>query len=129
MYNFDQLGIKTTYSKRCIQNPRSSPPELFCKKKDVLKNFAKFTGKHLCLGLFLNKVAALIKLFPCHFWEIFMNTFSDRTPLVAASRTPANMERFCENINSWIVDRALNGPLDHCWGYERFSKQTNFRLS
>ena len=36
-------------------------------KKDVLKNFAKFTGKHLCLSLFLNKVAALIKLFPCQF--------------------------------------------------------------
>ena len=26
-------------------------------KKDVLKNFAKFTGKHLCLSLLLNKVA------------------------------------------------------------------------
>ena len=26
-------------------------------KKDVLKNFTKFTGKHLCQSLFLNKVA------------------------------------------------------------------------
>ena len=26
-------------------------------KKGVLKNFAKFTGKHLCQSLFLNKVA------------------------------------------------------------------------
>ena len=26
-------------------------------KNDVLKNFAKFTGKHLCQSLFLNKVA------------------------------------------------------------------------
>ena len=26
-------------------------------KKDALKNFAKFTGKHLCQSLFFNKVA------------------------------------------------------------------------
>ena len=25
--------------------------------RDVLRNFAKFTGKHLCQGLFFNKVA------------------------------------------------------------------------
>ena len=29
---------------------RSSRPEMFC-KKDVLRNFAKFTGKHLCQSL------------------------------------------------------------------------------
>ena len=28
-------------------------------KKDVLKNFSKFTGKHLCQSLFFNKVAGL----------------------------------------------------------------------
>ena len=37
---------------------RSSRPELFC-KKGVLRNFTKFTGKHLCQGLFFNKVAGL----------------------------------------------------------------------
>ena len=30
------------------------PSEVFY-KKDVLKNFAKFTGKHLCRGLLFNK--------------------------------------------------------------------------
>ena len=29
---------------------RSSRPEMFCKEK-VLRNFTKFTGKHLCLSL------------------------------------------------------------------------------
>ena len=33
-------------------------PEVFC-KKGVLRNFAKFTGKHLCQSLFLNKIAGL----------------------------------------------------------------------
>ena len=32
--------------------------EVFC-KKDVLKNFAKFTAKHLCQSLFFNKVACV----------------------------------------------------------------------
>ena len=33
-------------------------PEVFC-KKGTLKNFVKFTGKHLCQSLFFNKVAGL----------------------------------------------------------------------
>ena len=35
---------------------RSSRPEVLY-KKGVLRNFAKFTGKHLCQSLFFNKVA------------------------------------------------------------------------
>ena len=30
-------------------------------KKGVLRNFTKFTGKHMCQGLFFNKVAGLLK--------------------------------------------------------------------
>ena len=33
---------------------RSSRPDVFC-KNDVLRNFAKFTGKHMFLRLFFNK--------------------------------------------------------------------------
>ena len=40
-------------------------------KKGVLKNFAKFTGKHLCSSLFLNKVAGLrpVTLFKKRLWH------------------------------------------------------------
>ena len=48
---------------------RNSRPEVFC-KKGVLRNFAKFTGKHLCQNLFFNKVACL----SCEFCEIFLKT-------------------------------------------------------
>ena len=37
---------------------RRSRPKVFC-KKGVLRNFTKFTGKHLCQSLFFNKVAGL----------------------------------------------------------------------
>ena len=39
-----------------VKMSRGSRPEVFS-KKGVLRNFAKFTGKHLCQRLFFNKVA------------------------------------------------------------------------
>ena len=51
-----EKNIKAELSN--CQSARSSRPEVFC-KKGVLRNFAKFTGKHLCQSLFLNKVAGL----------------------------------------------------------------------
>ena len=42
----------------CVQYVQKQPPEVFF-KKGVLKNFANFTGKHLCWSLFFNKVADL----------------------------------------------------------------------
>ena len=53
-------------------------------KKGVLRKFAKFTEKHLCQGLFFNKVVgacnfikkeALTQVFSCEFCEISKNTF------------------------------------------------------
>ena len=38
-------------------NLQKQPLEMLC-KKGVLKNFAKLTGKHLCMSLFFNKVAS-----------------------------------------------------------------------
>ena len=64
--------------------------EVFC-KKGVLKNFAKFTGKHLCQSLFFNKFLGfmkeetLVQEFSCEFCEISENSFSYRTPLVTTS--------------------------------------------
>ena len=68
---------------------RSNRPDMFC-KKDVIRNFAKFTGNHLCQCLYFNMVAGFIKIetlaqvFPCEFCKISKNTFSYRTPPVAA---------------------------------------------
>ena len=40
---------------KCLTGFRSSRPDVFC-KKDVPKNFAKFTGRNLCHSLTFNKV-------------------------------------------------------------------------
>ena len=69
---------------------RCSRPEVFY-KKGVLRNFAKFTGKHLCQNLVFNKVigprpATLLKkrllnrCFPVNFAK-FLRALSYRTPL------------------------------------------------
>ena len=50
-YNFGKIRVNS-------YNSRSSRPEVFCKKGSI-RNFAKFTGKHLCQRLFFNKVACL----------------------------------------------------------------------
>ena len=83
---------------------RSSRPEVFCKKV-VLRNFVKFTGNHLCQGLFFNKVAglkpvtllkkeALAQVLSCESCEISKNSFFHRTRLVAALRA-ASFVKLC----------------------------------
>ena len=37
---------------------KKQPPKVFC-QKGVLRNFKKFTGKHLCQSLFFSKVVSL----------------------------------------------------------------------
>ena len=52
-------------------------------KKVVLKNFAKFTGKHLCQSPFLYKFAGM-----CEFCKIFKNTlFTEHAQATASERT------------------------------------------
>ena len=59
-------------------------------KKGVLRDFAKFTGKHLWQDLFLNacdviKKEAVTQRFSSEFCKISKNIFSYKTPPVAAS--------------------------------------------
>ena len=75
---------------------------MFC-KKGVLKNFTKFTEKHLSYSLFFNKVAGLVTglrtakqtLARVFLWTV--SNFSEhlfyRTPLVATSGALHNLIR------------------------------------
>ena len=74
-------------------------------RKDALRNFTKFTGKHLCQSLFFNKVAGLCRsetcnfikketlaqVFSCEFCEISKNTFFTE-PLWATASVTYNYE-------------------------------------
>ena len=55
------IYLKVTVEKNCLkiylQVQKQSPKVVF--KKGALRNFEKFTGKHLCQSLFFNKVADL----------------------------------------------------------------------
>ena len=64
-------------------------------KKSVLKNFTKFTGKHLYQKLLFNKAAdlrlvtllrkeSLVQVFPCEFCEIFKSNIFYGTPPMTA---------------------------------------------
>ena len=49
-------------------------------KKDFLKNFAEFRGKHLCWSLLFNTIAGFrpetpTQVFSCEFCKIFKNAF------------------------------------------------------
>ena len=50
------MWVWVSNCKMC--NFQKKPPEMFC-KKGVLRNFAKYTGKHLCQSLFFDKVVGL----------------------------------------------------------------------
>ena len=78
--NITFLGKYLTNSYSTIYKNQKQPPEVFC-KKDVLRNFAKFTGIHCVRVSFLIKLQALrIKKISSvfllcgiksHWWNIF----------------------------------------------------------
>ena len=93
-----------------LRSFRSSRLEVLC-RKGVLRNFTKFTRKHLCHSLFFNKVAVLqpatlfkketlAQVFSCEFCEISKNIFFYRTAPVAASEVFKN-SFFIEHLR-WL---------------------------
>ena len=75
---------KRTFTLSCcfkLMSFRSSRPDVFY-EKGFLKNYAKFTRKHLCWSLFLNKVAGLrpAALFKKRLWQrsLFFNELTEK---------------------------------------------------
>ena len=91
--------------------------EVFC-EKGVLRNFAKFTGKHLSQGLFFTKscrsqACNFIKkespaqMFSCGFCEFLRTPFFYRTPPVAASEKNVHktLLLISVTVNSYLKQR------------------------
>ena len=96
-------------------------------KIGVLKDFAVFTGKHMCLSLFLIKLQAFgpatilnetpKQVFSCEYCEIVKNSFVYRTPPVATSGFMKSFpdicwhQLFCDGISFYHPDQESSGRL------------------
>ena len=104
-------------------------------KKGVLRNFTKFTGKHLCQSFFFNKAVGLglracnvikketqAQAFSCECCEISKNTFLQNTTgrllLVFLSKTLRRLKTFLrtsmsqERLNNLMLWTTYNEWLD-----------------
>ena len=91
-------------------------------KKSVLRNFKKFTGKHLC-QTFLFKACNFIKnevlaqVFSCEFCEISKNTFSTEYLWTTASKQRATC------FIKWLYVKSSQFQV---WGASRLHAGTSF---
>ena len=93
-----------------IQTCRRSRPEVLC-IKGVLRNFTKFTGKHLCQSLFFNKIAnpmpkkeTLAHMFSCEYCKISKNTFCYKTPLACPCFWTCTFTKFSLLLSKIILE-------------------------
>ena len=75
--HFKWYKIHQHYFLQSISNIIRNSHQKCSMKKGVLRNFTKFTGKHLCQSLFLIRLQkeTLAQVFSCNFCEISWNTF------------------------------------------------------
>ena len=96
---------ETLLLKSCIPLLQKQPPEVFFKKA-LLKNFAIFSGKHLCWNLFSIKlqVSNFIKKVPnFEYYEIFKNAYYEENAWTAASSVTFTCTYFDDCI-VWCAD-------------------------
>ena len=109
---FKKVCLILNYSWNAIKGEnmftvRSSCLEVFC-IKGVLRNFAKFTGKHLFQSYFFCKFVrkeVLTQAFSCKFCEIYKDTFLHRTPAVAASE--ADYVLFLLSFSNFLLSDSI----------------------
>ena len=87
-------------------------------KKGNLRNFAKFTGKHLCQRLFFNKIIkkeSLAQMFSCGFCKISKNTFF--TEHLRTNASIITDQRCASFIYCATLVRAFSFYEDFYWGF------------
>ena len=74
-YSFLRVVLGKPKGDQNSSNNQKQPPQVFY-KKGILNNFTKFTGKRLCQGLFLHKIAGLrpAALLKKRLWNRFFPT-------------------------------------------------------
>ena len=104
---FYHCQISSLFSLRC----RSSHPEVFC-RKGILRNFAEFTGKHLCQSLFLIKFirpATLLKkrlwykCFPMNLAKVPIIPFLLKSSGGCFCRSPSTILKFSQDFLKLVL--------------------------
>ena len=90
----------------CNAMSESSRPEVFC-KKGVLRNFAKFTGKHLCQGLFFNKVAGLRLFFSLYYIQKRISSPMSLCLIITVTSNIMNL--------LWVIKRMMKLIKNDTW--------------
>ena len=95
---FFQISLIFTENEFQDKNLKSMLAEVFW-KIGFLKNFAKFTGQHLCQSLSFNKVAnlSLAEVFSSEFCQIPKNVFLTDQLWATACRSTKNI-LFCSQL-------------------------------
>ena len=90
--------------RKCLEDSWFRSSHQSCSmKKGVLRNFTKFTGKHLCQSL-----ETLAQVYSCEFCEISNNTFLTEHVWVTAS-THCISKSFTEQfLSTWISFRSIH---------------------
>ena len=127
---FVNFFIKAATKKgELFVNIRSSRPEVFC-KKGVLRNFTKFTGKHLCQSLFFNKVAGLAcnisyklwyvqtqnvaGVFKHHTWKLFLKDFYNHLYQLFTRVTELNGQKMIKMLPTYPCIRVFPCKMPWC---------------
>ena len=95
---------------------RSSRSEVFC-KKGALRNFAKFTKKHLCQRTFLNKVVGL---------QGRRQRDTHTRTLFCVAKRKAKDER--KSFNTETITRLSPSSKCYCFSHSRASRIQKFFL-
>ena len=100
-----------------VREPFYRTPEAVARRCSV-RNFAKFTGKHLCQSLFFNKVAGLrpqacnfiktlVQVFSYEFWQISKNTIFTEHMVTASDRS---VKRFSYKFHTMHRKTPISEP-------------------
>ena len=77
-------------------------------KKGVVRNFVKFTRKHLCQSLFnFSRKETLVQVFSCEICEIFKNTFFTEHLRATAS----GLVKPCLNSDLYLISKSSGTAL------------------
>ena len=121
----EQILVKLQYLFQEPNGEDKSSHQRCSVKKGVLKNFANFTGKHLCWSLFLKKFIPS-QVFSCDTCEMFKNAYFEEHLLTTAFEVRIFKKRMSTKL-SWIIYLESKTAI-HTEAYPELSKSSRMEI-